>query len=96
MDETRVTYVWCRRLCHAGKVSLRLLFEVSVFSHNDRLGAPNSYEDEEAFISNLKLRFDNNMIYTYIRGVCISVNPYQDLGIYTGLLIDEYYGTQVG
>jgi myosin-1 len=47
-------------------------------------------------MSNLQLRFDNDLIYTYIRGVCISVNPYQDLGIYTSLLIDEYYGTQVG
>mmetsp|Transcript_29945 Transcript_29945/g.78528 ORF Transcript_29945/g.78528 Transcript_29945/m.78528 type:complete len:1114 (+) Transcript_29945:74-3415(+) len=54
-----------------------------------------NFESEEKFLGNLRVRFDNDLIYTYIRGVCISVNPYQDLGIYTSSLIDEYYGTQV-
>lgn len=54
-----------------------------------------NYTDQTAFIDNLRLRFENQNIYTYIRNVCISINPYQDLGIYTGLLIDEYYGMQM-
>lgn len=29
---------------------------------------------------------------TYIRNVVISVNPYEDLGIYTPGLIEEYHG----
>eukprot|EP00038_Savillea_parva_P008188 m.175302 g.175302 ORF g.175302 m.175302 type:complete len:1110 (+) comp13968_c0_seq1:47-3376(+) len=53
------------------------------------------YQNEEVFLENLRIRFENDLIYTYIRGVCISVNPYQDLGLYTSALIDEYYGTQV-
>jgi len=53
------------------------------------------YENQEEFKGNLKARFDSNIIYTYIRGVCVSLNPYQDLGIYNGGLIDEYYATQL-
>lgn len=34
-----------------------------------------NYESEDALISNLRVRFENDLIYTYIRGVCISVNP---------------------
>ena len=50
------------------------------------------YTNQDKFIENLRVRYENNLIYTYIRGVCISVNPYQDLGIYTAKLITEYYG----
>lgn len=53
------------------------------------------YTNEDKFIDNLRMRYENDLIYTYIRGVCISVNPYQDLDLYTGLLIDEYYGTDI-
>jgi myosin-1 len=53
------------------------------------------YENQQKFMDNLRTRFENDLIYTYIRGVCVSLNPYQDLGIYTGLLIDEYYGTEL-
>ena len=35
---------------------------------------------------------DNLLAQTYIRGVVISVNPYEDLGIYTDDLVSEYYG----
>ena len=39
--------------------------------------ATRSYKSEDAFLKNLRVRFENDVIYTYIRGVCISVNPYQ-------------------
>lgn len=53
------------------------------------------YENPQKMMDNLKIRFENQNIYTYIRGVCVSVNPYQDLGIYTGVLIDEYHSSQL-
>lgn len=37
---------------------------------------------EEAFIENLRKRFQENLIYTYIGQVLLSVNPYKDLPIY--------------
>ncbi|XP_004348329.2 myosin-1 [Capsaspora owczarzaki ATCC 30864] len=41
---------------------------------------------------NLKLRFENKTIYTYIGHVLISVNPYRDLGIYTTEILESYTG----
>ncbi|ODQ44208.1 hypothetical protein PICMEDRAFT_18465 [Pichia membranifaciens NRRL Y-2026] len=38
---------------------------------------------DEAINDNLKKRFENGIIYTYIGHVLISVNPFRDLGIYT-------------
>ncbi|XP_018412721.1 PREDICTED: unconventional myosin-Ib isoform X3 [Nanorana parkeri] len=46
--------------------------------------------NEEAFIDNLKNRFDHNEIYTYIGSVVISVNPYRSLPIYTPDKVEEY------
>lgn len=51
-----------------------------------------NYTDTSDFMRNLSLRFDNENIYTYIRNVIVSVNPYEDLGIYTAALVDEYHG----
>ncbi|KAF8952435.1 class II myosin [Haplosporangium bisporale] len=41
---------------------------------------------------NLKKRFDNQEIYTYIGHVLISVNPFRDLGIYTDEVLKTYQG----
>ncbi|OLY81692.1 Myosin-1 [Smittium mucronatum] len=41
---------------------------------------------------NLKKRFQNAEIYTYIGNVLISVNPFRDLGIYTKETISSYQG----
>lgn len=38
---------------------------------------------DESINDNLKKRFENGIIYTYIGHVLISVNPFRDLGIYT-------------
>ncbi|KAK6199402.1 myosin-5 isoform [Scheffersomyces amazonensis] len=42
--------------------------------------------------NNLQKRFMNDTIYTYIGHVLISVNPFQDLGIYTMETLNTYRG----
>ncbi|XP_034658441.1 unconventional myosin IC isoform X1 [Drosophila subobscura] len=49
-----------------------------------------NYQSEDAFIDNLKKRFQENLIYTYIGQVLISVNPYKQLPIYSDAHIKEY------
>ena len=46
----------------------------------------------EAINENLKKRFENGEIYTYIGHVLVSVNPFRDLGIYTDAVLDSYRG----
>ncbi|KAF2723281.1 myosin IC heavy chain [Polychaeton citri CBS 116435] len=46
----------------------------------------------EAINDNLKKRFENGEIYTYIGHVLVSVNPFRDLGIYTERVLDSYKG----
>ncbi|EKG22286.1 hypothetical protein MPH_00353 [Macrophomina phaseolina MS6] len=46
----------------------------------------------EAINDNLKKRFENGEIYTYIGHVLVSVNPFRDLGIYTEQVLDSYKG----
>ncbi|CAN6665085.1 myosin-5 [Trichomonascus vanleenenianus] len=47
---------------------------------------------DEAINDNLKKRFENGIIYTYIGHVLISVNPFRDLGIYTEEVVQSYRG----
>ncbi|KAJ1942830.1 class II myosin, partial [Linderina pennispora] len=44
----------------------------------------------DAINDNLKKRFHNADIYTYIGNVLISVNPFRDLGIYTPQVLKSY------
>lgn len=46
----------------------------------------------ESITNNLKIRFQNGLIYTYIGHVLISVNPFRDLGIYTEQILESYKG----
>ncbi|TVY28336.1 Myosin-1, partial [Lachnellula hyalina] len=46
----------------------------------------------EAINENLQKRFEAREIYTYIGHVLVSVNPFQDLGIYTEDVLDSYRG----
>lgn len=47
---------------------------------------------DEAINDNLHKRFENSTIYTYIGHVLISVNPFEDLGIYTVEAMNKYKG----
>lgn len=49
----------------------------------------------DAFMSNLKKRYDNEKIYTYIGEVVVSVNPYCSLNIYNQSIIDDYKGKEM-
>ncbi|KAG6014011.1 class II myosin [Claviceps lovelessii] len=46
----------------------------------------------EAINDNLRKRFEDAEIYTYIGHVLVSVNPFRDLGIYTDQVLDSYRG----
>ncbi|XP_060803259.1 unconventional myosin IC isoform X1 [Amyelois transitella] len=64
--------------------------------HRERVGVQDfvlleDYRSEAAFIDNLKKRFHENIIYTYIGNVLISVNPYKNLPIYTEEKTKLYY-----
>jgi myosin heavy subunit len=48
------------------------------------------YRSEQAFLENLEKRFRNNLIYTYIGPVVVSLNPFKNLPIYTDKIIDQY------
>ncbi|XP_071551474.1 unconventional myosin IC isoform X2 [Panulirus ornatus] len=67
----------------------------SVLEERERTGVPDAilledYLSERAFIDNLKKRYHENIIYTYIGQVVISVNPYKDLGLYTEDYLEKY------
>ncbi|RVE55153.1 hypothetical protein evm_000051 [Chilo suppressalis] len=82
---------------------MRLLRPVSVagvmehaLQHRERVGVSDfvlleDFRSEAAFIDNLRKRFKENIIYTYIGNVLISVNPYKNLPIYTEEKTKQYY-----
>ncbi|CAK8683010.1 unnamed protein product [Clavelina lepadiformis] len=49
---------------------------------------------KEAFMDNLKLRFQRGRIYTYIGEVVVSVNPYKSMNIYTPEYVKDYKGRE--
>uniref|UniRef100_A0A7N8WN81 Myosin Ic, paralog b n=1 Tax=Mastacembelus armatus TaxID=205130 RepID=A0A7N8WN81_9TELE len=69
----------------------------SALTARDRVGVQDfvlleNYTSEAAFIENLRKRFKENLIYTYIGSVLVSVNPYKDLEIYTKNHMERYRG----
>uniref|UniRef100_A0A667Z2F6 Myosin Ic, paralog b n=1 Tax=Myripristis murdjan TaxID=586833 RepID=A0A667Z2F6_9TELE len=69
----------------------------SALTARDRVGVQDfvlleNHTSEAAFIENLRKRFKENLIYTYIGSVLVSVNPYKDLEIYTKNHMERYRG----
>uniref|UniRef100_A0A8C6ZBU4 Myosin IH n=1 Tax=Nothoprocta perdicaria TaxID=30464 RepID=A0A8C6ZBU4_NOTPE len=63
----------------------------------DRVGVQDfvlldSHTSEAAFLSNLRKRYQENLIYTYIGTLLVSVNPYKELDIYTMTQMQLYRG----
>ncbi|XP_076801884.1 unconventional myosin-Ic-like isoform X1 [Clavelina lepadiformis] len=63
----------------------------------DRVGVQDfvlleDFQSENAFIGNLRKRFKEKHIYTYIGSVLVSVNPYHKLTIYTPYIMENYKG----
>ncbi|XP_078102928.1 unconventional myosin-Ic-like isoform X1 [Sander vitreus] len=86
--------------CHCCKVvasdGVRAMME-SALTARDRVGVQDfvlleNFTSEAAFIENLRKRFKENLIYTYIGSVLVSVNPYKDLEIYTKNHMERYRG----
>uniref|UniRef100_A0A8C4JIF7 Myosin IH n=1 Tax=Dromaius novaehollandiae TaxID=8790 RepID=A0A8C4JIF7_DRONO len=63
----------------------------------DRVGVQDfvlldSHTSETAFLNNLRKRYQENLIYTYIGTLLVSVNPYKELDIYTMTQMQLYRG----
>ncbi|CAL8281436.1 unnamed protein product [Arctogadus glacialis] len=75
---------------------VRLVQEGSLTAR-DRVGVQDfvlleNFNSEAAFIENLRRRFTENLIYTYMGSVLVSVNPYKDLEIYSPQHMERYRG----
>ncbi|KAM4620151.1 unconventional myosin-Ic isoform 2-T2 [Polymixia lowei] len=75
---------------------VRLVME-SALTARDRVGVQDfvlleNYTSEAAFIENLRRRFRESLIYTYIGSVLVSVNPYKELEIYSKQHMERYRG----
>ena len=46
--------------------------------------------NEQALLHNLRLRFKQDIIYTYVSTILISVNPFKLLPLYTPEILEQY------
>ncbi|XP_013801947.2 unconventional myosin-Ic isoform X3 [Apteryx mantelli] len=84
------------RAAGAGSDGIRITME-SALTARDRVGVQDfvlleNFTSEAAFIENLRKRFKENLIYTYIGSVLVSVNPYKELEIYSKQHMERYRG----
>ncbi|XP_051952508.1 unconventional myosin-Ih-like [Xyrauchen texanus] len=80
-----------------GKAKLGQLDLEGALIARDRVGIQDfvlldAHNSETAFLDNLKKRFSEDLIYTYIGTLLISINPYKMLDIYTKKQMDFYMG----
>jgi stress response protein SCP2 len=52
--------------------------------------------NEETLLENVKLRYDNDLIYTYTSAILIALNPYKYLPVYTQAWVKKYVGKRLG
>uniref|UniRef100_A0A673AU74 Myosin Ic, paralog a n=1 Tax=Sphaeramia orbicularis TaxID=375764 RepID=A0A673AU74_9TELE len=83
--------------CHHRQVDIVRLVMESALTARDRVGVQDfvlleNYNSEAAFIENLRRRFRENLVYTYIGSVLVSVNPYKELEIYSKQQMERYRG----
>uniref|UniRef100_A0A3Q3WT62 Myosin Ic, paralog b n=1 Tax=Mola mola TaxID=94237 RepID=A0A3Q3WT62_MOLML len=69
----------------------------SALTARDRVGVQDfvlleNHNSEAAFIENLRRRFRENLIYTYIGSMLVTVNPYKELEIYSKQQMERYRG----
>uniref|UniRef100_A0A8C1E365 Myosin IHb n=1 Tax=Cyprinus carpio carpio TaxID=630221 RepID=A0A8C1E365_CYPCA len=90
---------YCESLTKCGKLTTIIIFPdmEGSLTARDRVGIQDfvlldAYTSETAFMDNLRKRFNENLIYTYIGTLLVSVNPYKELGIYTKKQMDIYMG----
>uniref|UniRef100_A0A8B9GWC0 Myosin IHa n=1 Tax=Astyanax mexicanus TaxID=7994 RepID=A0A8B9GWC0_ASTMX len=79
------------------KKKLGLLDLEGALTARDRVGIQDfvlldAHNSETAFLDNLKKRFSEDLIYTYIGTLLISVNPYKELDMYSKKHMDLYMG----
>ncbi|XP_076138752.1 myosin Ic, paralog b isoform X1 [Alosa pseudoharengus] len=87
---------YCHNCKAVGVDGVRAMME-SALTARDRVGVQDfvlleNHTSEVAFIENLRKRFKENLIYTYISSVLVSVNPYKELEIYTKQHMERYRG----
>uniref|UniRef100_A0A8C8JHS2 Myosin IHa n=1 Tax=Oncorhynchus tshawytscha TaxID=74940 RepID=A0A8C8JHS2_ONCTS len=76
---------------------VRVLDMEGALTARDRVGIQDfvlldAHTSETAFLDNLKKRFSEDLIYTYIGTLLVSVNPYKELDIYSKKQMDIYMG----
>ncbi|KAM7361678.1 unconventional myosin 81F isoform 2-T7 [Cochliomyia hominivorax] len=64
------------------------------FGVNDMTDIPEI--DELGINNNLKLRYENEIIYTYTGSILVAVNPYKSLQIFNKDYVFKYHGQKIG
>uniref|UniRef100_A0A8C8MH16 Myosin IHa n=1 Tax=Oncorhynchus tshawytscha TaxID=74940 RepID=A0A8C8MH16_ONCTS len=82
----------CLQGCARGQLDME-----GALTARDRVGIQDfvlldAHTSETAFLDNLKKRFSEDLIYTYIGTLLVSVNPYKELDIYSKKQMDIYMG----
>ena len=89
----------CRKLfCHTCYFSEN---SIGIFSQNhagnlDVLRIFYFFSQESAIVDNLKKRFMDDWIFTYIGPVLVSVNPFKQMRYFTQREVDMYQGAVSG
>ncbi|CAG5897084.1 unnamed protein product [Menidia menidia] len=83
-----------RTLLPEEEASLRIMHPTSVEGVEDMIKLGDM--TEAGLLRNLRLRYRQGSIYTYIGSVLVAMNPYQDFPIYSGQQMKMYRGRKLG